>query len=618
MPNPEDIKKLSTEQANELAEALRSRIIETVSKNGGHLSSNLGAVDLTIALLRAFDVPRDSIIFDVGHQCYAYKLLTGRSDRFDTLRQYGGISGFPCRDESDFDAFTTGHASNAISLSLGLMRAKMLEHKEGRVITVLGDGALTGGMCYEALNDAGSGKVPLIVVLNDNGMSISGNVGALSKYLTYMRLSKGWITAKKSFSRLIRRIPLAGAKLHSFFEHTKDHIRNIFIHDKFFSSLGFRYLGPIDGHSIASMERVFRKAAQLSEPVLIHVATRKGQGYEPAENSPDLFHGAAPFCMESGEFVDRSPSRAFGVAACEALISEQETRRNICVITAAMTDGTGMGSFAHAYPERYFDVGIAEEHAVSMAAGLARGGEKPVVAIYDTFLQRAYDQILMDTALQGLPVTFLIDRAGINGADGASHHGIFGLSYLRTVPELQLFCPVNEAQLLHALKHALSSRTPSAVRYPRTMPEALHDIPCPEEDGQGLLTVLSGQDASVLAVGVIMEEALKAAALLKKEGISISVYQALNVFPLSEEHLKHLPDCPLFTLEENVMQGGFGEYVTALLARRSGRHPMEIFALPDKFPAHGDRQSLLAEAGLDAKSLAKRIKSNLEQNGRRP
>ena len=605
--DPSKLKTLSSEELETLCAELRDRIIGTVSENGGHLASNLGAVELTVALLRAFDVPRDRIIFDVGHQCYAYKLLTGREADFRTLRQFGGISGFPNRNESEYDLFTTGHASNAISLTAGLARARQLTKQGGHSVAVLGDGALTGGMCYEALNDAGSSKLPLIVILNDNGMSISGNVGALSEYLTAMRLSRGWIRMKKAVSGSLRRLPTVGKPLFTFFESFKDHIRNIFVHDKFFSSLGFRYLGPIDGHNVAGMERVFRRAAMLNEPVLIHVVTQKGHGYAPAEDSPDIFHGIPPFYVDSGE-IKQQQGPEFGRTAAEHLIKVQQQRGDLCVVTAAMRDGTGFSAFDEACPGRLFDVGIAEEHAVSLAAGLARGGLRPVCAIYSTFLQRGYDQMLMDICLQKLPVIFLLDRTGLSGPDGASHHGIFGLSYLNTMPGMRVYCPLNAGQLRSALDEALAGDSPAAICYPRKLPQhpALLDAPAAP-----FIRLSEGTDAVLLCAGVITEEGLKAAELLRQEGISTEVTAVTRLCPAPEGLLESIGQRPWFTLEENVRSGGFGEAMTALAARTDHRMPSAHFAFPNAFPAHGSRKKLLAQAGLDAPSLAAAVRKRL-------
>ena len=609
---PDDVKKLNPEALETLCGELRETIISTVAENGGHLASNLGTVELTVALLRAFDLPQDQIVFDVGHQCYAYKLLTGRQARFPMLRQFGGLSGFSNREESELDLFTTGHASNAVSLVTGLTRARELRGEPGRAIAVLGDGALTGGMSYEALNDAGSSKTPVIVILNDNGMSISGNVGALSRYLTRMRLSKGWLGMKKAVSGALKHLPLGGKLLYRFFERFKDHIRNFFVHDKFFSSLGFRYLGPIDGHSIAGMERVFRRAAQLDEPVVIHVVTQKGRGYAPAENSPDVYHGVPPFYVENGEYKEKK-AEEFGRAAAEHLARLQQARGDLCAVTAAMSEGTGMAVFGEKCPGRLFDVGIAEEHAVSMAAGLARGGLRPACAVYATFLQRGYDQLLMDVCLQRLPALFLLDRTGLNGADGASHHGIFALSYLLEMPGMSVSCPLNTAQLRTAIDEALAGEGPAAVLYPRKC--STHPALNGAAPGASV-TLREGGDAVLLCAGLISEEGLRAAELLAGEGIRLAVAAVTRLKPLPEAVLEDIGTRPWFTLEENVLTGGFGALLCVEAARRGIHPPAGCFALPDAFAAHGDRASLLRTAGLDAHSIARAILKAMKGDGK--
>ena len=447
----EDVKRLSSKELSVLAQELRARIIDSVSRNGGHLASNLGVVELTIALHRAFDFPKDALIFDVGHQCYAHKLLTGRADSFDTLRQFGGLAGFPRREESPYDAFDTGHASTAISAAAGMARARDLVGGSQSVVAVVGDGALTGGMCYEALSDAGSSKLRMIVVLNDNGMSISRNVGAVSRYLTHMRSSKGWFEAKHVVGDFLRRIPVVGNSLHAFFQRIKNSLRNIFVQDRLFDSLGFHYLGPVDGRDITGLERLFRRARQLDEPVLIHVVTKKGRGYSQAESDPTRLHGTPPFDVHTGEPL--SPAgKSMGKAAGDALCAMAAADSRIVAVTAAMTGSTGLGEFASRYPDRLYDVGIAEEHAVTMAAGLAAGGARPFVAIYARFFQRAYDQILLDVCEQHLPVCFLVDRAGLI-EDGVTHQGVYGNAFLTQMPGLTVLnaatCDELQACLLY-------------------------------------------------------------------------------------------------------------------------------------------------------------------------
>lgn len=440
--SPQDIKTLTEAELEQLAAEIRNRIITTVSKNGGHLASNLGDVELTLALHRALDCPKDKIVFDVGHQCYTHKLITGRAEAFDTLRKTNGICGFTRRNESEYDSFDSGHASNAISAALGMARARDIKGTDEKIAVVIGDGALTGGMAYEGLNDAGNSNTQLLVILNDNGMSISGNVGAINNYLTHMRLSKGWQNLKKGVSAFLFRIPICGNVLHRGFKRIKNKIRNVFVHDKLFTALGFDYFGPIDGQDIHGLEKTIKRALELNERILIHVYTRKGSGFAPAEDQPDAFHGTPPFSIEDGAPF-KVGEKDFGRTACEVLMEHAEKDKTITVVTAAMTLGTGMQPFAAAHPKRTFDVGIAEEHAVTMSGGLALSGMKPFTAIYDSFLQRGYDQLIEDVCMQKAPVCFLCDRAGIGSADGASHHGMFGAGYLMSAPGMTVLQPMN-------------------------------------------------------------------------------------------------------------------------------------------------------------------------------
>ncbi len=606
---PEDIRKAGIDELKELAEDIRQTMIRTVSVNGGHLSSNLGVVELTLALYHVFDFRKDKLIFDVGHQCYTHKLITGRKDSFGSLRKDGGISGFPRRSESIYDLFSTGHSSTAISYALGLCRARDIRREKDHIIAVVGDGAMTGGMCYEALNDMGKKVGRMIIILNDNGMSISGNVGALSDYLTYMRISKGWQSLKHTFSKALLKVPVAGKKLHSIFQRMKDHVKNIFINDKFFSSLGIRYFGPVDGHNIKYLSDLFRKTADFDEPVLIHIMTRKGRGYLPAEREPELFHGIGPFDIPSGRPLgDEAPSMGNIAAAHLRDLCRKDGR--IVAVTAAMTQGTGMTPFAEAYPERLFDAGIAEEHAVTMAAGMARGGLRPFVAIYDTFLQRGYDQILEDVCYQDLPVTFLVDHAGLVSGDGASHHGIYGLSYLRSIPGMRIFCPRCAEELKQMISWSLTQDGPMAIRYCKKMPES--DVPYSFQSFEPgrWEPVSQGTDVCIAAVGSMVQTALAAAELLRGGGISARVLSASSVWPLDEKELGILDErqIPLFTMEENERTGGFGCTVTAFCMDRGWALPRHVFALPDGFLPHGSRQQQLKVYGLSPEAVSDVIK----------
>ena len=615
--SPDALKTMDEKDLPALAQEIREEIIATVSENGGHLASNLGIVELTIALHRVFDMKKDRLVFDVGHQCYAHKLLTGRYGQFSSLRKTGGISGFPRGSESPYDHYDTGHASAAISAALGMARARDLKKEDYAVLAVVGDGALTGGMCYEALNDAGSRKTGLIVILNDNGMSISGNVGALSNYLTNLRLSKGWLGLKKAVSGFLRHIPFAGQFLYRLFQRLKDHIRNVFVQDTFFSSLGFRYLGPIDGHDIHSLQRVLKKARMLKEPVVIHVVTKKGNGYRPAENQPELFHGIPPFQMESGRARQTDPDRVFGLQACRQVMDIAGRDDRTCVVTAAMTEGTGFTAFKEKFPDRLFDVGIAEEHALSFAAGLAKNGMRPVVAIYDTFLQRGFDQITEDIALQHLPVLLLADRAGLNGADGSTHHGIFGTAFLSAVPGLNVLYPRNILQMRAMIENAFQKDEPTAILYPKGEPE---NALCPADGDFSRYTLVhdEGADGAILAVGTMAEDAALCAIELKKAGIGVRVYSVQDVRHVDSDLMQTLAlqQIPFFTLEEHVHTGGFGSMLSLWCADRHLPAPELIFSLPDSFVTHGSREDLLKGCGLDLNGICAKITDYLAHKGR--
>ena len=601
----EDVKQLSRKELPVLAQELRARIIDSVSRNGGHLASNLGVVELTIALHRAFDFPKDALIFDVGHQCYAHKLLTGRADSFDTLRQFGGLAGFPRREESPYDAFDTGHASTAISAAVGMARARDLAGGSQSVVAVVGDGALTGGMCYEALSDAGSSKLRMIVVLNDNGMSISRNVGAVSRYLTHMRSSKGWFEAKHVVGDFLRRIPVVGNSLHDFFQRVKNSLRNIFVQDRLFDSLGFHYLGPVDGRDISGLERLFRRARQLDEPVLIHVVTKKGRGYSQAESDPTRLHGTPPFDVHTGEPL--SPAgKSMGKAAGDALCAMAAADSRIVAVTAAMTGSTGLGEFASRYPDRLYDVGIAEEHAVTMAAGLAVGGARPFVAIYDSFLQRAYDQILLDVCEQHLPVCFLVDRAGLI-EDGVTHQGVYGNAFLTQMPGLTVLNAATCDELQAMIRYALTLDAPVAIRYGKTETENVAVWPRekPYEPMWPLLR--AGDDLAILACGAMVGQAMRAAEMLDQQGLRCAVYAADCIQPLDESVLNQLKDSKLVTLEEGVVSGGLSSLVPAWRAAHGVGKPLLTLGVEGLCATQGDHTLQLRAQGLDAESVARRI-----------
>lgn len=601
----EDVKRLSSKELPVLAQELRARIIDSVSRNGGHLASNLGVVELTIALHRAFDFPKDALIFDVGHQCYAHKLLTGRADSFDTLRQFGGLAGFPRREESPYDAFDTGHASTAISAAAGMARARDLVGGSQSVVAVVGDGALTGGMCYEALSDAGSSKLRMIVVLNDNGMSISRNVGAVSRYLTHMRSSKGWFEAKHVVGDFLRRIPVVGNSLHAFFQRIKNSLRNIFVQDRLFDSLGFHYLGPVDGRDITGLERLFRRARQLDEPVLIHVVTKKGRGYSQAESDPTRLHGTPPFDVHTGEPL--SPAgKSMGKAAGDALCAMAAADSRIVAVTAAMTGSTGLGEFASRYPDRLYDVGIAEEHAVTMAAGLAAGGARPFVAIYDSFLQRAYDQILLDVCEQHLPVCFLVDRAGLI-EDGVTHQGVYGNAFLTQMPGLTVLNAATCDELQAMIRYALTLDAPVAIRYGKTETENVAVWPREKPYAPMWPLLRTGDELAILACGAMVGQAMRAAELLDQQSLRCAVYAADCIQPLDENVLNQLKDSKLVTLEEGVVSGGLSSLVPAWSAAHGVCKPLLTLGVEGLCATQGDHTLQLRAQGLDAESVARRI-----------
>ncbi len=601
----EDVKRLSSKELPVLAQELRARIIDSVSRNGGHLASNLGVVELTIALHRAFDFPKDALIFDVGHQCYAHKLLTGRADSFDTLRQFGGLAGFPRREESPYDAFDTGHASTAISAAAGMARARDLAGGSQSVVAVVGDGALTGGMCYEALSDVGSSKLRMIVVLNDNGMSISRNVGAVSRYLTHMRSSKGWFEAKHVVGDFLRRIPVVGNSLHAFFQRIKNSLRNIFVQDRLFDSLGFHYLGPVDGRDITGLERLFRRARQLDEPVLIHVVTKKGRGYSQAESDPTRLHGTPPFDVLTGEPL--SPAgKSMGKAAGDALCAMAAADSRIVAVTAAMTGSTGLGEFASRYPDRLYDVGIAEEHAVTMAAGLAAGGARPFVAIYDSFLQRAYDQILLDVCEQHLPVCFLVDRAGLI-EDGVTHQGVYGNAFLTQMPGLTVLNAATCDELQAMIRYALTLDAPVAIRYGKTETENVAVWPREKPYAPMWPLLRTGDELAILACGAMVGQAMRAAELLDQQGLRCAVYAADCIQPLDESVLNQLKDSKLVTLEEGVVSGGLSSLVPAWRAAHGVCKPLLTLGVEGLCATQGDHTLQLRAQGLDAESVARRI-----------
>lgn len=612
--SPEDLRGLSAAELSDVAAAVREKIVSTVSKTGGHLASSLGVVELTLAMHSVFDTPKDKIVWDVGHQCYAHKIITGRCDRFDTLRQFGGISGYPKRQESPYDVYDTGHASGSISYALGLAKARDLSGEDYNVVAVIGDGALTSGIAFEGLNNAGDSRTSLIVVVNDNSMSISESVGGLSYYLTTLRLAPAYRSTKQKIERFLGHMPSLGKATANLLKRLKGGLKFFLFPEAWFESLGFRYYGPIDGHDIAAMQRVFLEAKTLREPVIVHVVTEKGRGYPPAESDPEKFHGPGPFDPATGEILKKngppSWSKVFGEAMCH--FAAEDPR--IVAITAAMSDGTGLNQFKNAYPDRFFDVGIAESHAVTFAAGLAQGGLLPVVAIYSTFLQRSYDQIVEDVCLQRLKVVFAIDRAGLVGEDGETHQGQFDLSYLNPIPNMVVMAPKDEREFVNMLYTALRLPDPCAVRYPRGAAVGVDyrdALLAPEVLPLGRAEVLStGSQVNLVALGSMVAPALEAAAALREQGISCGVVNARFAKPLDVETISALAaKTPVFVLEENVVVGGFGQAVVDALAPLGAK--VHKIGLPAEFLQHGSQAKLREVYRLDAKSIAERVREAL-------
>ena len=600
---PCDVKGLNEAQLEQLAREIREELVSTVSQTGGHLAPNLGVVELTIGIHRALDCPKDRIIFDVGHQSYVHKLLTGRLDRFSTLRQYGGMCGFPTRSESPYDAFDTGHASDSLSVALGLARARDTRGTDETVVVVIGDGSMTGGMAFEALNHIGHLGTPLVIVLNDNEMSISENVGALASYLARVRLDRRYTRLRDGVESRLASTAI-GRVLVDAGEAVKGSFKQLVVPGMLFEELGVKYVGPIDGHDVAQVQTAVERAKAAEGPVIIHAVTRKGSGYSHAENSPDEFHGIAPFSIETGKTHKRDGAPlSFTEAFSVALVAEAARDERIVALTAAMPAGTGLGLFAETYPERFYDVGIAEEHAVGMAAGLALGGMLPVVAVYSTFMQRAYDQMIMDVALQNLHVVFCLDRAGLVGEDGPTHHGVFDLTYLRSIPNMMVLAPADEVELAAALHTALLADGPVAIRYPRGAGSGLDTPATPEvwEAGRAQ-TRREGADVALLAVGRMVITAEKAAVLLAEQNVSASVINARWIKPLDLEMVSEAASNHrlIVTIEENTIMGGFGGAVCEALADLGIQVPILRLAVPDCFVTHGAMDRLLSDIGLTA------------------
>jgi 1-deoxy-D-xylulose-5-phosphate synthase len=602
--DPADLQQFSERELGVLCGEIREAILSCVSEVGGHLAPSLGTVELTVALHSVLQSPRDKIVWDVGHQCYTHKLLTGRRDRFGSIRQYGGISGFPCRTESEHDVAGTGHASTSIGYGLGLVEAARLAHAGGNVVCVLGDGALTGGVAFEALNQAGHLRTPLVVVLNDNEMSIRANVGALQLYLNRIRLDPTLTRLREDLEHGVARIPAIGRQAYRLGKDVKESMKALLVPGMLFEELGFAYIGVVDGHDLHSLRESIRQAIDTRRPVVVHVRTIKGKGYQPAEAQPDAFHGTGPFYVSNGQRKAPAVGTTFTEAFGQALVRLAEKDPRVVAITAAMTQGTGLEAFERRFPDRFYDVGIAEEHAAVFAAGLAIGGMRPVVAVYSTFLQRAFDMLVQDIGLQRLPVVFAVDRAGLVGDDGPTHHGAFDLSFLRVIPNLTVMAPSSQEELQRMLRTALDLDGPAALRYPRGLaapfvtPQTLDPVPV----GEGLI-LQEGHEVALIGIGTGVGIAREAAAMLEAQGERPTVVDARFVKPLDETLLLRLAGSHkrFVTIEENALAGGFG---SAVLEKVGDRVPVVRFGLPDAFVPHGDRAQLLADIGLTPQAVA--------------
>lgn len=614
--SPADLKKLKPEQLPALAKEVRQFLLETVSNTGGHLGSNLGTVELTIALHYCFDSPQDKIIWDVGHQAYTHKILTGRREQFHTQRQYQGISGFPKRSESEHDAFGVGHSSTSISAGLGMAAAADLAGKKNHAIAVIGDGSLTGGMAFEALNQAGHLKKNMIVILNDNDMSISKNVGAFSSFISRKLTGRYFRDLKKEIQELLINIPAIGTDILHFARRAENSLKGFLTPGSLFEALGFDYLGPLDGHDLLHLVEVFTNINELDGPLLVHVMTTKGKGYKPAEDTPQKYHGVGAFDIATGKGAPKATAKSYTDVFGETIVQLAEQDQKIVAITAAMPDGTGLNTFAERFPARFFDVGIAEQHAMTFAAGLAADGFRPVAAIYSTFVQRGYDQVFHDICLQHLPVTIAMDRAGLVGDDGPTHHGVFDLSYLRHLPGITLMAPKDENELRHMLKTSVYSGAPMALRYPRGAGYGVELDPELKtlEIGKGE-QLAEGSDLCIIAIGSSVYPALQAAESLKQKGISAGVINARFVKPLDADLILSAARATgrIMTVEENALQGGFGSAVLELIHDNSLQDvKVKRIGIPDRYIEQGSQAQLRKDLGIDAEGIAAAVEAFLK------
>lgn len=603
--SPSDLKKLSCDQLEILASELRDYTIRVVSENGGHLASNLGVVELTLALHRVFETPKDKIVWDVGHQSYIHKIVTGRREEFTTIRKMGGISGFPKREESCHDVFETGHSSTSISAALGMAKARDLAGENYSVIAVIGDGAMTGGMSFEALNHAGDFPTNLIVILNDNEMSISHNIGGMSNYLSRIRTEPAYFKLKGGIEALLTKIPMVGKTMFKMAASLRDWLKYLVVPGVIFEELGFKYFGPIDGHDINKLEDVMRRAKSYNGyPVLIHVVTVKGKGYSIAEDKPKKFHSLSPFFIENGELKNRSSKKTYSEVFGDTLLELAENDEKIVAVSAAMADGTGLGAFASKYKNRFFDVGIAEQHAVTFCAGLAAGGYKPVFAVYSTFLQRAYDQILHDVCMQNLNVVFAIDRAGIVGSDGETHQGVFDITYLRHIPNITIMSPRDGKELSDMLRLALTLKGPVAIRYPRGNAREFEFAETTLNLGKSEI-LFEGEDGIIISEGNMFSKALEVYEKLKLAGKEYTLVNARFIKPLDEELLLKLAEKhkKIFTIEDNVISGGFGSSILEFYSKCETGVDVRIIGYDDCFIPHGEKEELYLLNKMDSESI---------------
>ena len=599
---PEDLKSLRKEQKEILAQEIREKILDIVSENGGHLASNLGVVELTIALHSIFNTPIDKIVWDVGHQTYVHKILTGRKNKLNTLRKFGGIAGFPKTNESIYDNFNTGHSSTSISVALGMARARDIKGENNKILAVIGDGALTGGMALEALNDVGSSNTNMIVVLNDNEMSISKNVGGISMMLSKLRTKSTYVNMNIKGKTTISKIPFVGKKIVKFVQKCKRGIKQLVIPKMYFEDIGFRYLGPVDGHNIEKLEDIFKICKEQSGPILVHVLTKKGKGYKPAEDVPDKFHSTSKFNKETGEKISKGNkdySKVFG----DTLVKLAKNNSKIVAITASMKDGTGLTEFAKKYPKRFFDVGIAEQHAVGMAAGMAKAGLIPVVPLYSSFIQRAYDQLIHDVALQNLPVIICADRAGIVGNDGETHQGLLDMSFTNTIPNFNIMAPKDFKELEKMLEFAINLKKPVLIRYPRGGEEKDFNKCSDIKLGKAEI-IQKGNDLTIVSIGKMVSRATEVAELLKKEGITTTIINSRFLKPFDEKTLLENINRSIITIEDGTIIGGLGAKVEEVLAENNINSKLEKIAYPDVFIKHGSVAELEKEYKMDSISIA--------------